>query len=98
HWHKEAEWAYVIAGSCRISLLDEEGRLFIADVSVGDLWYFPAGLPHSIQALADGDEFLLVVDSCAFSGNAPFLITDRFNHTPRDVVALNFGVSESAFD
>ena len=23
HWHKEAEWAYVIAGSCRISILDE---------------------------------------------------------------------------
>src|ERR1700744_671447 len=26
HWHKEAEWAYVIAGSCRISVLDEQGR------------------------------------------------------------------------
>jgi Cupin len=43
HWHKEAEWAYVIAGSCRISILDEEGRPFIDDVSVGDLWYFPPG-------------------------------------------------------
>src|ERR1700753_938551 len=29
HWHKEAEWAYVIAGSCRVSVLDEEGRLFL---------------------------------------------------------------------
>ena len=54
HWHKEAEWAYMIAGSCRVSLLDEEGRLFIDDVGVGDLWYFPSGLPHSIQALEDG--------------------------------------------
>src|ERR1700758_1037885 len=33
HWHKEAEWAYVIKGSCRVSLFDEEGRLFIDDVS-----------------------------------------------------------------
>jgi oxalate decarboxylase len=98
HWHKEAEWAYVIAGSCRISLLDEEGRLFIDDVSVGDLWYFPAGLPHSIQALADGVEFLLVFDSGDFSENETFLITDWFNHTPRDVLAKNFGVAESAFD
>jgi oxalate decarboxylase len=98
HWHKEAEWAYVIAGSCRISRLDEEGRLFIDDVSVGDLWYFPAGLPHSIQALADGVEFLLVFDSGDFSENETFLITDWFNHTPRDVLAKNFGVSESAFD
>src|SRR6201995_2369046 len=97
HWHKEAEWAYVIAGSCRISILDEEGRLFIDDVSVGDLWYFPAGLPHSIQALADGVEFLLGFDSGGFSQNETFLITDWFNHTPRDVLAKNFGVDESAF-
>jgi oxalate decarboxylase len=98
HWHKEAEWAYVIAGSCRVSLLDEEGRLFIDDVAAGDLWYFPAGLPHSIQALADGVEFLLVFDSGDFSENETFLITDWFEHTPRDVLAANFGVGESAFE
>ena len=98
HWHKEVEWAYVIAGSCRVSLLDEEGRLFVDDVSVGDLWYFPAGLPHSIQALEDGCEFLLVFDSGDFSENETFLITDWLEHTPREVLAKNFGVSESAFD
>src|SRR5580704_1894063 len=98
HWHKEAEWAYMIAGSCWVSVLDELGRLFIDDVLVGDLWYFPAGLPHSIQALADGCEFLLVFDSGDFSENETFLITDWFNHTPRDVLAKNFGVDESAFD
>jgi oxalate decarboxylase len=98
HWHKEAEWAYVIAGGCRISILDEEGRLFIDDVSVGDLWYFPSGLPHSIQALEDGVEFLLAFDSGDFSENETFLITDWFTHTPREVLAKNFGVEESAFD
>src|SRR6201995_4014672 len=98
HWHKEAEWAYVIAGSCRVSILDEEGRLFIDDVAVGDLWYFPAGLPHSIQALENGVEFLLVFDSGDFSENETFLITDWMNHTPRDVLAQNFGVGTSAFD
>lgn len=98
HWHKEAEWAYVIAGSCRISILDEEGRLFLDDVGVGDLWYFPSGLPHSIQALGDGVEFLLGFDSGDFSENETFLITDWFNHTPREVLAKNFAVKESAFD
>lgn len=97
HWHKEAEWAYVIAGGCRVSVLDEEGRLFIDDVRTGDLWYFPAGLPHSIQALDEGVEFLLVFDDGGFSENETFLITDWFNHTPRDVLAANFGVAESAF-
>ncbi len=98
HWHKEAEWAYVIVGSCRISILDEEGRLFLDDVGVGDLWYFPSGLPHSIQALGDGVEFQLAFDSGNFSENETFLITDWFAHTPREVLAKNFGVEKSAFD
>src|SRR6201999_1273253 len=68
------------------------------DVAVGDLWYFPAGLPHSIQALADGVEFLLAFDSGDFSENETFLITDWLNHTPREVLAEDFGVEESVFD
>jgi oxalate decarboxylase len=98
HWHKEAEWSYVIAGSCCVTILDEEGRLFVDDVSAGDLWYFPSGLPHSIQGLEDGVEFLLAFDNGDFSENETFLITDWFTHTPREVLAKNFGVDESAFD
>jgi oxalate decarboxylase len=98
HWHKEAEWAYMLAGSARITMVDAEGRNFINDVGVGDLWYFPVGLPHSIQGLREGCEFLLVFDSGDFSENETFLISDWFAHTPRDVLARNFGVPRSAFD
>jgi oxalate decarboxylase len=98
HWHKEAEWQYMLAGSARITLIDAEGRNFITDINEGDLWLFPAGLPHSIQALKDGCEFLLVFDSGSFSENETFLITDWFAHTPREVLAQNFGVDASAFD
>jgi oxalate decarboxylase len=97
HWHKEAEWAYMIAGTARITVVDSEGRTFIDDLGVGDLWYFPAGIPHSIQALEAGCEFLLVFDDGAFSENETFLITDWMAHTPRDVLAQNFGVPEAAF-
>jgi oxalate decarboxylase len=97
HWHKEAEWAYMLAGRARITAVDQDGRNFIQDVGVGDLWNFPAGIPHSIQGLEEGCEFLLVFDDGAFSENETFLITDWFAHTPRDVLAKNFGVSESAF-
>jgi oxalate decarboxylase len=58
HGHTEDEWSIMLAGGARVTGVDQEGRNFIADVGVGDLWYFPAGIPHSIQALADGDEFL----------------------------------------
>src|SRR4029079_18828071 len=98
HWHKEAEWGYMLAGRSRITAVDQDGRNFIDDVGAGDIWNFPAGIPHSIQGLEQGCEFLLVFDNGNFSENETFLITDWFAHTPRDVLAKNFGVPESAFD
>jgi oxalate decarboxylase len=97
HWHKEAEWAFMLAGRARITAVDEQGRTFIDDVGEGDLWNFPSVIPHSIQGLEDGCEFLLVFDNGSFSENETFLITDLFKHTPRDVLAKNFGVPEAAF-
>jgi Cupin len=41
HWHKEAEWAYMLYGSARITAIDPAGHNFVDDVGVGDLWYFP---------------------------------------------------------
>jgi len=98
HWHKEAEWSFVIKGSARITAIDQQGRLFVDDVSEGDLWYFPSGVPHSIQGLSEGVEFLLVFDDGSFSENSTFSITDWFAHTPKDVLAANFGVPEENFD
>ena len=97
HWHRQSEWAYVLEGRCRISSVDQEGRTFLEDVEAGDLWFFPQGIPHHIQALAEGVEFLLVFNDGQFSENDTFLITDWFAHTPRSVLAKNFGVSERDF-
>jgi oxalate decarboxylase len=100
HWHKESEWAYMIKGKARITAVDQDGRTFADDVGEGDLWYFPGGIPHSIQGLAsdgvDGCEFLLVFDDGGFSEDSTFLLTDWLAHTPKDVLAKNFGLPESA--
>jgi len=98
HWHKEAEWGFMLAGRARITAVDAQGRNFIDDVGPTDLWNFPAGIPHSIQGLDEGCEFMLVFDNGNFSENETFLLTDWLEHTPREVVAKNFGVPESAFD
>ncbi|MFC7583759.1 oxalate decarboxylase family bicupin [Nonomuraea antimicrobica] len=91
HWHKEAEWAYVLEGSCRIGAVDQEGCNFLDDVQKGDLWFFPKGVPHYIQALEEGVEFLLVFDDGNFSENSTFMISDWFAHTPKSILAKNFG-------
>ncbi|CAE6459451.1 unnamed protein product [Rhizoctonia solani] len=101
HWHLTAEWGYTIAGSCRVNAVDQLGRNYLADVYPGDLWYFPKGIPHSIQGLndtADGCEFLLVLDDGTFSEDSTFLLTDWMAHVPKEVLAKNFRVNTSAFD
>jgi oxalate decarboxylase len=98
HWHKPGEWSYMLHGRARITAVDEDGRQFVDDVGEGDLWFFPSGIPHSIQGLGpDGCEFLLVFDSGAFSEDSTFLITDWLAHTPRSVLAKDFRVPESVF-
>jgi oxalate decarboxylase len=98
HWHKAAEWAYMLYGTARITAVDAQGRNFVDDVGVGDLWYFPAGVPHSIQGLnPDGCEFLLVFDDGEFDEDNTFLISDWFKHTPNEVLGKNFDVPASMF-
>ncbi len=98
HWHKATEWAFMLYGSARITAIDAQGRNFVDDVGVGDLWFFPSGIPHSIQGLGpDGCEFLLVFDDGGFDEDNTFLISDWFKHTPNEVLAKNFGAPAASF-
>ncbi|KAM7213233.1 oxalate decarboxylase OxdC [Rhypophila decipiens] len=98
HWHKEAEWAYVLEGSVRVTALDYEGGNFIGDTNKGDLWYFPSGVPHSLQGLApNGSEFLLIFDDGQFSEESTFILTDWLAHTPKSVIAENFHLDPEVF-
>ncbi len=99
HWHVEAEWAIMLYGNARITAVDHLGRSFVDDVSEGDLWLFPPGIPHSIQGLGpDGCRFLLVFDDGSFDEFHTFLLTDWMSHTPKEVLAKNFNVAASTFD
>jgi oxalate decarboxylase len=94
HWHAAAEWAVMLYGNARITAIDWEGKSFVDDSGVGDMWYFPTGIPHSIQGLnPDGAKFLLVFDQGNFSEHETVLLTDLMAHIPRDVLEKNFGVS-----
>ncbi|KAJ7056856.1 oxalate decarboxylase [Mycena amicta] len=94
HWHKTSE------GSTQVTAVDTEGRNFLATVGPGDLWFFPPGIPHSLQATNDsagGSEFILIFDDGAFSEDSTFLLTDWLSHVPAEVIQKNFQANPSAF-
>jgi oxalate decarboxylase len=96
HWHTADEWAFMEYGNARVSVLNPDGTMFIDDVGEGDLWFFPAGFPHSIQGLGpDGCQFLLVFTEGFFSEDNTFLLSEFVAHTPPDVLMKNTRLSQS---
>ena len=93
HWHTASEWAIMLYGTARLTAIDLDGKSFVADVNKNDLWFFPPGIPHSIQGLnPDGCEFMLVFDDGNFSESETVLLSDAMAHLPPEVLAKNFAV------
>jgi oxalate decarboxylase len=96
HWHANAaEWAYVIKGHCRVTVLDPEGHCEIKDFGPGDVWYFPRGHAHSIQGLNDECHFILAFDNGYFSEFSTFSITDWIAQTPTETLSKAFGIAQA---
>jgi oxalate decarboxylase len=98
HWHSlAAEWAYMLEGRCRVTVISPEGQAEVADFERGDTWYFPRGHGHALQGLGPGEcHFLLGFDNGHFSEFGTFSITDWIAHTPPAVAARNLGIPQSA--
>src|ERR1700748_1619620 len=95
HWHTADEWAIMLYGNARVTVMNPDGTMFIDDVGKGDLWLFPAGYPHSIQGLQpDGCQFLLVFDEGDFSEDGTFLFSEMILQLPHKVLAKNFGLDK----
>src|SRR5258708_6061437 len=97
HWHTADEWASMLYGNARVTVMNPDGTMFIDDVGKGDLWLFPAGFPHSLQGLGpDGCQFLLVFNEGNFTEDGTFLLSEFVAHTPPSVLAKNFGLDTAA--
>ncbi len=96
HWHATAaEWAFVIEGRCRTTVIDPDGRSETNDFDPGDIWYFPRGHGHSIQCLGRQPcHFILVFDNGYFSEFGTFSVTDWLGHSPARLLAKNLGVPQ----
>jgi oxalate decarboxylase/phosphoglucose isomerase-like protein (cupin superfamily) len=83
HSHQQSEFGYVLVGGARVTAIDEMGRTFIADCAPGEGWIFPKNIPHSIQGLHEGCEFLMLFDKGSYSEEHTFSISELFSHLPR---------------
>ncbi|ERT01807.1 oxalate decarboxylase oxdC [Sporothrix schenckii 1099-18] len=98
HWHRVAEWGIVYAGAILLSAVDENGQYQVERLEYGDIWYFPKGVAHTVQGLEDQNEYLLVFDDADFDKvGTTFMVDDWVAHTPKSILAKNFGVNESVF-
>jgi oxalate decarboxylase len=100
HWHATAaEWAFVDRGHVRTTVISPLGYQETNDFGPGDVWYFPRGHGHMLQCLGDEPcHFVLIFDNGYFSEFGTFSITDWIAHTPKALLAKNFGLPESTFD
>jgi oxalate decarboxylase len=95
HWHAiAAEWAYVIKGHVRGTVIAPNAQAESADFGPGDVWYFPKGHGHAVQCLGPEDaHFILVFDDGHFSEFGTFSITDWITKTDPKVTSRVLGLS-----
>ncbi len=99
HWHAiAAEWAFVIRGNVRTTVIAPNGQAEQADFGPGDVWYFPKGHGHALQCLGPEEaHFVLVFDDGHFSEFGTFSITDWLGHTSPQVLSRNLNLPATAF-
>ena len=97
HWHATADgWAYVLAGQCQIVVLDPTGDMEVANL--GDLWFFPRGHAHSIQAPGAAPcHAILAFNDGLYGEHGTFGLSDWFSQSDPALLAQVFGVPAAAF-
>src|SRR5438552_5951436 len=84
HWHANAaEWAFMIKGRVRSTVIGPDGYSETNDFEPGDVWYFPRGHGHAVVGLGSEEgHFVVVLDNGPFSVHGPFSLRASVGHTP----------------
>jgi oxalate decarboxylase len=93
HWHNSAEWAYILAGHCQVTVVDPEGDTEVANYAPGDLWYFPKGHAHAIQALGvEPCHAILAFDDGLYGEHGTFGLSDWMSRLEPGLVSQSLGL------
>jgi oxalate decarboxylase len=90
HWHATAaEWAFVLKGRVRTTVIDPDGSSETNDFDPGDIRYFPRGHGHMLECRGH--------EPCHFVYEAIDL-SQWIAGNPRDVLATHFGRPQATFE
>jgi oxalate decarboxylase len=97
HWHPNSdEWAYILEGKVRLTVVGLHGQTTVEDFEYGDAWFVPIGFGHSVLNIGDGEaQVLLVHNTGDFS---TIELSEWVSGGPKDVFASTLGVPETALD
>ncbi len=97
HWHPNSdEWAYILEGKVRLTVVGLHGQTTVDDFGHGDAWFVSVGFGHSVLNLGDGDaEVLLVHNHGDFS---TIELSEWVSGGPKEVFASTLDLPEKALD
>src|SRR5207237_3111626 len=95
HWHPNSdEWAYVLAGRVRLTVVGLHGQTTVEDFGFGDAWFVPVGFGHSVLNVGDGEAEVMVVHN--HGDFSTIELSEWAAGGPKDVFATTLGTTEEA--
>jgi oxalate decarboxylase len=97
HWHPNSdEWAYILEGKVRLTVVGLHGQVTTEDFDYGDAWFVPIGFGHTVVNISDGEaQILLVHNHGDFS---TIELTEWVNGGPKEVFASALSAPEQALE
>jgi oxalate decarboxylase len=97
HWHPNSdEWAYVLEGKVRLTVVGPHGQATVEEFEYGDAWFVPVGFGHSVLNVGDGEvEILLVHNNGDFT---TIELSEWVSGGPKDVFASTLNAPEKSLD
>jgi oxalate decarboxylase len=97
HWHPNSdEWAYILEGKVRLTVVGLHGQTTVEDFEYGDAWFVPVGFGHSVLALGEGEAEILLVHN---NGNFSTIeLSEWAAGGPKEVFASTLDVPEQSLE
>jgi oxalate decarboxylase len=97
HWHPNSdEWAYILEGKVRLTVVAPHGVTTVEDFDYGDAWFVPVGFGHSVLNIGEGEAQVLLVHN--HGDFTTIELSEWAAGGPKDVFAATLAAPEAALD